>query len=427
MTRRTAIGLLVFCVLGLVASGLSAYVHYRLLTEPGYTSFCSVNATWNCETVYESRFGAFRGVPVAVAGIIWFVGAAMLVVAGWWWRPADGVVPKGARAVKPAARSAPVARPDRFADYAPLYLFAWSVVGLAFVMYFGYASFVVLKAVCALCLLTYVSVIGIFILSGSGTDLSMRSLPGRAVRDLRALMTSPAALVAVLLFAAFAASAVAFFPRQPEGRGEDMAQAAPAPQALNPAQQAEFEKYYVSQPRVPLPVASDGAKVVIVKFNDYMCPPCKQTFMEYKPVLAKWQASRPGLVKLVMRDYPLDPACNANTPQGQHLGSCEAAVAVRLAREHGRAEEMEEWLFQNQATMSRAAARQGARDIGRVTNFEERYPAVVELVKGDIALGSQLRVTGTPTFFVNGVKLPGLRPEFFNAAIEYELKQAGVK
>ena len=425
MTRRTAIGLLVFCVLGLVVSGLSAYVHYRLLTEPGYTSFCSVNATWNCETVYESRFGAFRGVPVAVAGLIWFVGALMLVLAAWQ----GGARRAGQMAAKAAktGRKSAVPAADRFTDYAPLYLFAWSVVGLAFVMYFGYVSFVVLKTVCALCLLTYVSVIGIFILSGSGTDLSMRLLPGRALRDLRALMTSPAALVAVLLFAAFAASAVAFFPRQPEAREEGMGQVAPAPLALNAAQQAEFEKYYVSLPRVPLPVANEGAKVVVVKFNDYMCPPCKQTFLEYKPVLARWQASQPGIVKLVVKDYPLDPACNANTPQGQHLGSCEAAVAVRLAREHGRAEAMEEWLFQNQANMSRATARQGAREIGRVTNFEERFPSVVELVKGDIALGAQLRVTGTPTFFVNGVKLPGLRPEFFNAAIEYELKQAGVK
>jgi protein-disulfide isomerase len=230
----------------------------------------------------------------------------------------------------------------------------------------------------------------------------------------------------VLLFAAFAASAVAFFPRQPDAASEGMAQVA-GPPALSATQQAEFEKYYTGQPRVPLPVANDGAKVVIVKFNDYMCPPCKQTFMEYKPVLARWQASRPGLVKLIIKDYPLDPACNANTPQGQHLGSCEAAVAVRLAREHGRADEMEEWLFQNQGNMSRALARQGAREIGRVTNFEERFPSVIELVKGDVALGAQLRVTGTPTFYVNGVKLPGLRPEYFNAAIEYELKQAGVK
>jgi uncharacterized membrane protein/protein-disulfide isomerase len=426
MTRRTAIGLLVFCALGLAASGLSAYVHYRLLTEPGYTSFCSINATWNCESVYESRFGAFRGVPVAVGGIIWFAGATMLALAAWRGArgPAVAVTGKTSRARKTSTASEP---PTSFGDYALLYLFAWSVVGLAFVMYFGYASFFVLKTVCLLCLLTYVSVIGIFILSGTGTDLPMRSLPGRALRDLRSLMTSPAALVAVLLFAAFAASAVAFFPRQPEAESEGVAQAAAGPPALNATQQAEFEKYYTGQPRVPLPVANDGAKVVIVKFNDYMCPPCKQTYMEYKPVLARWQASRPGLVKLIIKDYPLDPACNANTPQGQHLGSCEAAVAVRLAREHGRAEQMEEWLFQNQGNMSRTLARQGAREIGQVANFEERFPSVIELVKGDIALGAQLRVTGTPTFYVNGVKLPGLRPEYFNAAIEYELKQAGVK
>ena len=83
MTRRIALGLLVFCVLGFAASGLSAYVHYRLLTEPGYTSFCSINATWNCEGVYESRFGAFKGVPVAIGGLIWFLGATMLALAAW--------------------------------------------------------------------------------------------------------------------------------------------------------------------------------------------------------------------------------------------------------------------------------------------------------------------------------------------------------
>lgn len=127
MTRRTAIGLLVFCVLGLIVSSLSAYVHYRLLTEPGYTSFCSINATWNCETVYESRFGSFRGVPVAIAGVIWFVAATMLVAASWRGAPALPAKSSG-DAVKTARRPAPPATRDRFADYAPLYLFAWSVL-----------------------------------------------------------------------------------------------------------------------------------------------------------------------------------------------------------------------------------------------------------------------------------------------------------
>ncbi len=35
--------------------------------------------------------------------------------------------------------------------------------------------------------------------------------------------------------------------------------------------------------------------------------------------------------------------------------------------------------------------------------------------------------TGTPTFFINGVRIDGgLRPEYLDAAIELELKKAGV-
>ena len=52
-----------------------------------------------------------------------------------------------------------------------------------------------------------------------------------------------------------------------------------------------------------------------------------------------------------------------------------------------------------------------------------RFPAVLDLVKSDIALGGQLKVTGTPTFFMNGIRLPGLRAEFFDAAIAWELRR----
>ncbi len=44
-------------------------------------------------------------------------------------------------------------------------------------------------------------------------------------------------------------------------------------------------------------------------------------------------------------------------------------------------------------------------------------------MKADIAMGSQLKVSGTPTFFMNGIRLPGLRAEFLDAAIAWELKR----
>ena len=54
---------------------------------------------------------------------------------------------------------------------------------------------------------------------------------------------------------------------------------------------------------------------------------------------------------------------------------------------------MEEWLYTHQPAMTPPTVRQAARDIGQVTDFDAKYAATLELVKGDIALGQQLKVT----------------------------------
>jgi uncharacterized membrane protein/protein-disulfide isomerase len=391
-----------FAALGLVFASSSAWVHYRLLHDPTYTSFCDVNRTLSCAEAYSSRYGSVAGVPVAVIGAVFF--AFVL-----------GLVGLCSRSVAAAAS-------------LPGYVFALSTLALAAVLYLGYASFVILNAVCLLCVGTYVAVAGLFIVSGSATRYPMTSLPGRLTRDLGALVRTPAALSAALAFLAAAVAAITMFPGEPlsaapAAADSGAAQAAPAAPAASASQVQEFEKYLAAQPRVPVMVPSDGAAVVLVKFNDYQCPPCRQTYMEYKPVLAKWAKDAPGKLKFVTKDYPLERECNANVNADLHASGCEAAVAVRLAREKGKAEAMEEWIFANQPTLTPERVRQAAKEVGGVADMDARYAATLELVKSDIAQGASLKVTGTPTFFLNGIKLPGLRPEFLDAAIAWELKR----
>jgi len=205
----------------------------------------------------------------------------------------------------------------------------------------------------------------------------------------------------------------------------EQAQAALAP--VSAAQLKQLEEYLAAQPRVPVMVPSDGAAVVIVKFNDYQCPGCGQTYRDYKAVLAKYQQQMPGKVKFIAKDYPLERECNQFVGQDLHSGACEGAVAVRLAREKGKGEAMEEWLYSNQPAMNPDTVKKAAAAVGGVTDFDVRYPAQLALVKMDVAQGAQLQISGTPTFFVNGMRLPGLRAEFFDAAIAWELKQVASK
>ncbi|HEY7791604.1 MAG TPA: vitamin K epoxide reductase family protein, partial [Vicinamibacterales bacterium] len=82
MTKNTGRLALLFTLVGLIASIAAAYVHYHVLRDPGYTSFCDVNTTFSCTEVYQSRFGTFAGVPVALIGVLYFVVTTLLVVGG---------------------------------------------------------------------------------------------------------------------------------------------------------------------------------------------------------------------------------------------------------------------------------------------------------------------------------------------------------
>jgi uncharacterized membrane protein len=404
MTKRAALFALACALIGLAASVAAAYTHYHMLADPTYRSFCDVSATVSCTQVYQSRFGTFLGIPVAIFGALFFVATVLLSGAGLTARP-------------------------QVRESVPGYLFVLSTLALAVVLYLGYASFFLLKTVCVLCLTTYAAVIGLFLVSGAATSFPMTTLPRRASRDARIFVSSPLALTLAVLFFAGAASTLAFFPREAAPAAAAAGDAAAASAAPQPTQnqRSEFERWYASQPRVPLIVPAEGAKVLVVKFNDYQCPACGSSYTQYKPIFAKYEAEHPGAVRLVMKDYPLNRDCNDALGQTIHPAACDAAVAVRLAPADKR-EAMEEWLYAHQPAMTSPSVRQAARDIGQITDFEAKYPAVLSMVKSDVALGRQLGVKSTPTFFINGVKIEGgLPPQYFDQAIGIELQHATAK
>src|SRR3984893_5885881 len=145
MSKRAALFALLCALVGLGASSAAAYTHYHMLYDPSYRSFCDVNETISCTQVYQSRFSTVRGVPVALFGAIWFACAALLSVTGFTAR-------------------------QSVRESVPGYLFVMSTLALAVVLYLGYASFFLLKAVCLLCLTTYDAMIGLVLIAGAATS-----------------------------------------------------------------------------------------------------------------------------------------------------------------------------------------------------------------------------------------------------------------
>jgi uncharacterized membrane protein len=387
--------LIAFALLGLLASSAATYVHYNLLKNPDYSSFCDINATVSCKAAYLSRFGSFAGVPVAVGGILFFTWVLLLA-----W---------GSRGK------------SRIQDSAPTYIFAGSTLALAVVLYLAYASFFVLKEVCPLCVATYLAVIGVFVISGGASSVPMSTLPARAMRDLRLLVTTPAALVIALLFLGGAAWAPGAFPR------EEIRPVAAALPSLTSREASEFEAWWAVQPaKANFPYANDGAKVLIVEFADFQCPHCKQMYFAYKPILDKYLAEYPKDVRVIFKTWPITSICNPSVPSINFTASCDASSAYIMAEAKGTGEKLKDWFFLHQEELSPATVRRAAADVGGITDFDAQYPKVLPAVKAAAAVGTTLGVDSTPAFFVNGKRIPGggLPAQHFAHVIEMELKKA---
>jgi uncharacterized membrane protein/protein-disulfide isomerase len=394
MTSRTRNLLLGFAALGLLASSASTYVHHRLLTDPSYLSACDISSTVSCSQAYLSRYGSFWGVPVAIGGILYFALAFLMTAIGG----------------RPASKSR---------ENIPGYLFGLSTVALAFVLYLAWASFFQVKAVCLLCVTTYVAVIAIFIISGSATKFPMSTLPRRAARDVSTLAKSPIALLIAVLFVAGGIVLVSAFPRESAAE----VAAAPAPTQFPPLtaqQQADFERWWDVQPKKDVSVDRGSAKVLVVKFNDFQCPPCRLTYNEYHGILDKYQAT--GEVKYVLKHFPLDPECNPAA--SNHFAACEAAAAYVMAAPKGNSAKLESWFFANQPNLTPELVKQGAAQVGGIKDFDAQYATALNTVREDVKLGEKLEVKSTPTFFINGRQIGGVTGQAFQAAIELELRRS---
>jgi protein-disulfide isomerase len=127
-----------------------------------------------------------------------------------------------------------------------------------------------------------------------------------------------------------------------------------------------------------------------------------------------------------MKQYPLNSDCNAYVPTRMHNAACDAAAAAIIAKSKGQFDKMQDWMFMHQDQLSPATIRTALSDITGVKDFEAQKDKALQEVKTDISIGSSLQVNSTPSFFINGKRIPGggLPPQYFKEAIELELKKA---
>jgi protein-disulfide isomerase len=137
------------------------------------------------------------------------------------------------------------------------------------------------------------------------------------------------------------------------------------------------------------------AKVTVVAFVDFQCSACAA----FSPLMKKVIAEFGDSVRLVVRDFPLTEI---------HEHGMDAARAGFAARQQGKFFELGDVMYRNQDALDDESITKYARDVGmNVEQFQRdmNSPAATAEIKHDMADGNALGVNGTPSVFVNGVKL----------------------
>jgi protein-disulfide isomerase len=193
-------------------------------------------------------------------------------------------------------------------------------------------------------------------------------------------------------------------------------------QRLEDHRVAAFQEWFRAQPRIELDIDESPRAVLLVLFVDYQCPACLSAEAILQEVVDRYQSARPGEVRLVFKDFPLDTTCNDSVPRDVHRAACDAAIAVRLAAKNGHRAAMVQWLGAHLEALTHESIRAGVTETVPSVDFEREYAGLLLDVERDTAQGAALGVRAVPTLFISGVHFRReLDQSLLRAAVDSEL------
>ncbi|MDD9950366.1 MAG: thioredoxin domain-containing protein [Zetaproteobacteria bacterium] len=376
---------------------LSAYslLHHLEVRKRGFSeAACNINETLSCDRAALSSYSEWFGIPSAVFGLGTFLTAGILI--GLAYR--------------------------RGPKYHP-HLFLLSCLCGCTSIILGYLSFIELQTVCLVCIGIYGSSALLF----TGSAL----LPEKSFLNSKFLFQGvPQGLPFVTpLFAVIGAYILLeshFSPlKQPRPH--------PATNATDSLPKVVNQPTLAEQP-IDIPIhptaysglgedyrkGPDEAPLTLVEFSDFQCPACRSMHYILQTILPEFE----GKVRLVFRNYPLDPSCNPAMSRPLHSHACKTAVLARCAGRINKFWEFHDAVFQQQPEINDKNLHLWAKSVGL---SEEQIktclaaPHILDKIKDDIQLGQQLGVQGTPSIYINGKKFLGGSADELRMALKQSL------
>jgi len=364
-------------LIGLFVSIYLSYSHYRIYTDIGYKSFCAISRAINCDTVSQSTYSIFLGLPVPVWGIAGYIFFLLFLL---FAKNKDA----GNKRV-----------------WTLLFL-----ITVAFTLYsivLAAISTFYIHSYCIMCLVLYaVNLLLLFYTSMIRSRFKSGGFVEDFKKDIRFLKTKRSSVLS--LFASFFCGIILlllFFP---------------AYWQFDPPVLLSKTNSGITKEGHPW-IGAETPKLIITEYTDYKCFQCKKMHFFLRQLIAK----HPDKIRLVHRNFPMDHLVNPIIKEPFHIGSGKMALMAIHAASKNKFWQMNDILFEMAGESDVIDLRELAAPLGmdlKTLAGSVNDPAARQLLQHDILSALKLQISGTPAYVINqNVYLAQIPPEIIKTAL----------
>jgi protein-disulfide isomerase/uncharacterized membrane protein len=352
-------------VVGLVIAGLldSIYLsvsHHRVYTDIGYKSFCAISRAINCDTVSQSHYSIFWGLPVPVWGIIGYTLLLLFLV--------------------PAAnKKTEIGRIWPLIFWLSLAFSAYSVV-LALISSYLIGSY------CIMCIVLYgVNLALLFYAWIIRRRFSKAGLFADTWEDIRFLWKHrvKTVLTATIFLTAVVTTWIVY----------------PVYWHFQPPPVATHIPRGTTAAGHPW-IGAHNPVLEITEYSDYQCFQCKKMHLFLRRLVTEY----PDRIRIIHRNYPMDHRFNPIVKVPFHRGSGKMALLAIYAASKNKFWELNDQLYALAGHKKQVGIKELAHSLD--LNPEELAGSLNDRsirirLQHDIREGNKLGISGTPGYVIN--------------------------
>jgi uncharacterized membrane protein/protein-disulfide isomerase len=357
-------------IVGMFASFYLALSHYKNFTDITYSSFCAISKTINCDTVSQSIWSIFFGIPLAIWGVFAYFLFLVITI--------------------PALRNIQKQR------YLWDLLFILALCYSFFDIYFGYIAAIKIHSYCIMCLLSYAVTLSLlFITWIIRRRFNSHSLVFGLHNSISTIRSNKPLVITLCLLILCLGSLKLVLPTY-----------------------WIFEYPSLSE-ETTTGITEDGTpwmgaitpKITINEFTDYQCFQCSKVHLTLRLLISQ----HPDTLRLVHHQYPMDDKFNTVlVKEPFHVGSGNLALLAIAAGEQNKFWETNDALYSiarqgiEEFNINKFAKKLGLDSVRLKQNMYSKR--TIKILEEDIRMGLKNQIIGTPSFIINGKTYAGHLP-----------------